>query len=247
MLIFGSVSCQSGPSSSGPEPTPLEKKYQAWVDSVRYYKKHYGLKNEFSKKVNNRGNGDDALYGVRNFRAVLHGVYYRGGANNRFNKDKTARRKNSNPLPAQGLENLCKENFGEAFYFYTTNANLMQRNTICETTESKSKNNLNYSQVDALEETGQIEMLRRIHRHITDMDTRPLYGHCWNGWHASGLIGALALIQFCHYDNKKALDYWIRNTDGNSAGYGRIKKRISSFKRLPELEVDEKFRKEMCP
>ncbi|AGH94897.1 hypothetical protein [Pseudobdellovibrio exovorus] len=241
------MACQNSPAAnatSNAASSPNDEKYQNWVESVRYYKKHFGLNDLSSKKVNNRGNGDQDLYGVRNFRVVLHGVYYRGGANNVYNK--LQKRKNNNPLPNVALENLCKENFGTAFYFYTDNADQMQANTICETTASKSKNNINYTQITAFKESNQIELLRKIHQHIVDMNTKPIYGHCWNGWHASGLIASLSLMQFCHYTNEQALNYWIKNTDKNDAGYKSVKKRISTFKRIPELEIDEKFRKEIC-
>lgn len=242
--LFFSVSCQSKPAATE-VAAPADTKYQTWVESVRYYKKHFGLNDEFSKKVNNRGNGYEPLYGVRNFRAVLHGVYYRGGANNSFNKN--LKRSNENPLQEGALQNLCKENFGSAFYFYPTNADQMQKNTICETTEGKSKNSLNYQQVSALKPDNQVELLRRIHQHIVNMETKPIYGHCWNGWHASGVVAALSLIQFCHYSNEEALAYWRKNTDGNDQKYFAIKKRISTFKRIPELEVEDRFRLEMCP
>lgn len=67
------------------------------------------------KLVDNTGEGYDALYGTRNVRAVLNGVYYRGGANNYYNKH--LKRKNSNPLPDEGLLHLCEEGFRLRFTF----------------------------------------------------------------------------------------------------------------------------------
>lgn len=243
LFTFSFLSCQNSPSATE-EKSAVDVKYQNWVESINQYKKHFGLTDLHSKKVNNRGNGDEELYGVRNFRVVLHGVYYRGGANNVYNKNQ--KRKNNNPLPDIGLENLCKENFGTAFYFYTDNANLMKTNTICETNANKSKNNLHYTQMTAFNEANQIELLKRIHQHIVNMETKPIYGHCWNGWHASGLVASLSLMQFCHYSNQQALDYWIRNTDKNDNGYKSVKRRILNFKRIPELEIDDRYRKEIC-
>lgn len=244
LVLLSGSGCESKPKSEE-AAKPADAQYQAWVESVRKYKKQFALNDVYTKKVNNRGNGYEPLYGVRNFRVVLHGVYYRGGANNSFNKQE--KRDNRNPLQKQALENLCEQNFGSAFYFYTTNADQMPKNTICETTEDKSKNSLNYQQVTALKQDNQIELLKRIHQNIVNMEAKPIYGHCWNGWHASGLVAALSLIQFCHYTNDEALAYWRKNTDGNDKKYFSLKKRISTFKRIPELEIEEKFRKEICP
>lgn len=72
-----------------------------------------------SKITNNTGDGFEELYGTRNMRAVLHGIYYRGGANNYCHRSNP--RDNMNPLPADGLSNLCEEGFGKGIYFYATN------------------------------------------------------------------------------------------------------------------------------
>jgi hypothetical protein len=62
----------------------------------------YNLSDAREKLVDDHGNGYEPLYGTRNLRAVLRGVYYRGGANNYYNR--TDRRNNSNPLPDEGLK-----------------------------------------------------------------------------------------------------------------------------------------------
>src|SRR4051812_44782708 len=63
---------------------------------VEKWKQEIPVKDLNTKWVNNIGNGDDSLYGVRNFRVVLYGVYYRGGANNYYHRDHP--RSNMNPL-----------------------------------------------------------------------------------------------------------------------------------------------------
>jgi len=65
--------------------------------------------------TDNFGDKFPQLYGTRNMRVVLHGVVYRGGANNVYNKFN--KRDNKNPLPEQGLENLLKE-VSTAIYLY---------------------------------------------------------------------------------------------------------------------------------
>ena len=52
-----------------------------------YYHQRYGLSDPYQKRVDDHGNGYEALYGVRNFREVLNGVLFRGGANNSYNRD----------------------------------------------------------------------------------------------------------------------------------------------------------------
>ena len=42
-----------------------------------FYRQRYGLKNPYDKLVDNLGNGYENLYGIRNLRVVLHGIYYR--------------------------------------------------------------------------------------------------------------------------------------------------------------------------
>ena len=71
------------------------------------------------KVTDNWGNQFEDLYGTRNMRPVLHGVAYRGGANNYYHKRN--KRKNQNPLPSDGLLNLCQEGFSGAVYLYQQN------------------------------------------------------------------------------------------------------------------------------
>ena len=73
----------------------------------------------YYKMVQNKGEGEWTLQGVRNLRPVLNGVLYRSGANN-----KTApflNRTNDNPLAFQTLLNLRENGFGKAYYLYAKN------------------------------------------------------------------------------------------------------------------------------
>ncbi|MFN3454216.1 MAG: hypothetical protein ACK41T_04595 [Pseudobdellovibrio sp.] len=63
--------------------------------------------------------------------------------------------------------------------------------------------------------------------------------HCWNGWHASELVSALSLRQFCGMSALDALAYWNANADGNTQGYDGIKKRILNFKPLTQFQITE--------
>ena len=84
-----------------------------------YYVNRYKEPDLMYKVIDNFGNGFDSLYGTRNMRTVLHGVAYRGGANNYYHK--TDKRNNHNPLPDDGIANLCKEGFSHSIYLYKQN------------------------------------------------------------------------------------------------------------------------------
>ena len=207
------------------------------------YKARYGLKNAYQQLTDNHGDGYQPLYGTRNFRVVLYNVYYRGGANNAFHR--ADKRANANPLPNDGLENLCTQEFSTAVYFYTTNFNTAPAHTNCNV--GNSVNKLNYIQITAADVDSPERMLSLIHDRIQGKLPGPIYGHCWNGWHASGLIAAVALQQFCGLTPKKALDYWITNTDGNIEGYSSIRRRILDFKPFPQWQIDAATKRNICP
>ena len=212
---------------------------------VEQYEQKFQFENVFEKLVNNRGQGFDPLYGTRNFREVLKGVYYRGGANNKYHRSNP--RSNMNPLPEDGLKNLCQQGFSKAIYFYKENYKTSSPLIHCEL-EKNQKHQLKYEQITAFDKNTTEPLLKIIYQKIVQQgEGGPIYGHCWNGWHASGLIAALALRQFCDWDGDRALDYWIQNTDGNSDGYKSIKKSIVDFKKIKSLEISYADQKLICP
>lgn len=212
-------------------------------EEADYYHEKYRLNNPYEKLVDNQGNGYENLYGVRNFREVLKGVYYRGGANNRYHKDK--RRDNMNPLPNDGLENLCQEGFSLGIYYYTKNFDKAKHQINCNTGDKI--NQLNYIQKTAFDSKNHTPLLEIIYKRIKGEIQGPIYGHCWNGWHASGLIATLALRQFCGWSPQEGLKYWEQNTDGNSSGHSSVKKAIKDFKPLEHLKISEDEQKVICP
>ncbi|RYZ77760.1 MAG: hypothetical protein EOP05_00595 [Proteobacteria bacterium] len=212
---------------------------------VETYKLRYGLRDPNSKLVNNTGDGYGALYGVRNFRVVLHGVYYRGGANNVYNKN--LKRKNTNPLQGGALTNLCEEGFKEAVYLYTTNYSSAPKEISCKITKTGEPNRLTYHQLSALGANNEEAHLKKIYSHIKGIVPGPIYDHCWNGWHASGYVAAITLRQFCGYSASEADAYWVRNTDGHESGMNSIRKKIRSFKPLPNLSISKTEQNLICP
>jgi hypothetical protein len=205
-----------------------------------YYHLHYGMNDPYQKRVDDHGNGYEALYGVRNFREVLTGVLFRGGANNSYNRDGV--RNNKNPLPQNGLADLCAAGFQTAIYLYPTNYSKAAPQTFCDSL--RGKNTLHYLQLSYASKSRQIlEMIRAA---VFNSTLGPIYVHCWNGRHASGFISALALRQFCEVSGDDAVSYWIKNTDGDS-NYPDHKKAIQNFVPHKDLMIDAQTKQRICP
>jgi hypothetical protein len=213
------------------------------------YRQRYTLANASQKLVDNQGDGRGDLYGVRNFRAVLNGVYYRGGANNAYNKQ-GEKRGNSNPLPNGGLKNLCEEGFTQAIYLYPTNFSSAAKTTRCRTYNNE-ENVLNYAQISPLSyrRDDQKKLLTLINDHIRNPRLGPIYDHCWNGWHASGFVAAITLRQFCGFSADQAVAYWNVNTDGinKGASYDTVRKNIRNFVPFSEFSISEAEKAALCP
>ncbi len=210
---------------------------------AEYYKNKYKAKTVNEKITDNQGNGFDELYGTRNMRTILYGVAYRGGANNFYHKDEKVKRNNSNPLPNDGLQHLANEGFSTAVYLYGTNFSTAPKLVISE----NKKDTLRYYQ-NSLSNRTQIKQILLIVKEIIENPNKgPIYLHCWNGWHQSGYISSIILMQFCGYTNQKAVEYWIANTDGNSKGYDKIKNKILEFEPFDDIKIDNDLINNICP
>lgn len=234
----------SVPDGSGVQNPPLAK-ISSLQEQVVEYKQRYGLRDPYTKLVDDRGNNYQNLYGVRNFRAVLHGVYYRGGANNVYNKVDGVRN-NSNPLPPSGLKNLCEEGFKDAIYLYSTNYASAPKQQACKDYKNVPQV-MQYEQITGLSAGNTEKFIAKAYDVIKRKSEGPIYGHCWNGWHASGYVASTMLKQFCGYTDQQALDYWIKNTDGNSTGYDAVKKLVVSFKPLSKYQITAEEKNLICP
>ena len=247
VLALAFVSSLFAPSialpQSGSREADQSDDLKMWIE---YFDQRYALGDVYEKKTDNQGEGFEDLYGTRNFRVILKGIAYRGGANNTTHR--TDRRDNRNPLPDDGLENLCREGFGRAYYFYSTNFELAPAVTTCESPMS-SEHLLRYFQLSSTDEADTYQVLKAVYETIQDYRHGPLYLHCWNGWHASGLISAKILRQFCGYSAEEAVQYWDRNTDGNNAEprYESIRRRIRDFTPYPEFEISDETAALICP
>lgn len=227
------------------EPSPLLDPLNRLKMKSIEYKQRYGLTDVFTKLVDNLGNKYDNLYGVRNFRVVLHGVYYRGGANNVYNKIDGVRA-NENPLQVGGLNNLCQEGFANAIYLYPTNYATAEKTASCTNFKNETQN-LKYEQILGLDKTTTPKFIQKVYDVIKGNTQGPIYGHCWNGWHSSGYVASTLLKQFCGYTDQQALDYWIQNTDKNDQGYDATKKLVTDFKLLPQYQISKEEADLICP
>ncbi|MCT4579906.1 MAG: OmpA family protein [Flavobacteriales bacterium] len=211
-----------------------------------YYKSRYVETDLMYKIVDNWGNGFDSLYGTRNMRPILHGVAYRGGANNYYHK--TAKRKNSNPLPNDGVNNLCKEGFSHSVYLYRKNWETAPVVDTCKCVND-SRNILQYDQFDYFDDQHIHDMLEIVYNSAKDSSIGPVYLHCWNGWHASGFISAVILKQFCGMSDLDAVAYWDLGTDGanTSPRYNKIRDRIKNFKPYSKFMLYDSLKNNICP
>ncbi|QDK38688.1 hypothetical protein [Bdellovibrio sp. NC01] len=208
---------------------------------VSKFKTRYDLNDPYTKLTDNKGKGVEELWGTRNMRVVLHGVMYRGGANNKY---LATPRSNTNPLPTIGLTNLCKEDFSAAIYLYSENFSTAPKSVSCKNTSHQDQT-LVYKQYAAAGENEKI--LAMVYDRIKGKLSGPVYAHCWNGWHSSGLISGMALKQFCGWSDAKADAYWVKNTDGNSSGFDSIRSKLKAFKPLAKYKITAEEAALICP
>ena len=254
VLILFSLQCQVAYGQTGQDSLSPREKY---IDSLlsleanqllspEYYIERYKSDDLMHKVTDNRGDGFDSLYGTRNLRTILHGVAYRGGANNYFHK--TAKRHNHNPLPDDGIRALCSEGFSASIYLYRQNFDTAPERDTCGCV-SGGWNEHKYYQYDYNDQNHIYEMLKLVHQSATNDSIGPIYLHCWNGWHASGLLSALCLRQFCGFDKWEAINYWDLGTDGanNSPRYQTIREIIKNFEPYPDLMITDDLGNTICP
>ncbi len=234
MLTFLSLLLLLCQSSFGNDTTTL-------YDKFLYYKHKYKVECANEKITDNFGNGFDSLYGTRNMRVVLHGVAYRGGANNFYNKYE--KRDNHNPLPTEGLINLTNQGFSRAVYLYSKNFYSSKKIFI----NDSGSDTLIYLQNSGMNRNDLKSIMLMVLDIINNKIKGPVYLHCWNGWHQSGYISAAILIQFCGLTNEQALKYWYQNTDGVNKGYENVKRLVSTFILFNDITIDDKTKKSICP
>jgi len=211
-----------------------------------YYKARYVETDLMYKITDNKGDGFDSLYGTRNMRPILHGVAYRGGANNYYHK--TDKRDNHNPIPLDGMHGLCQEGFSKGIYLYRENFEEYVLGDTCNCVDS-TLNKFEYQQRDYYDSAHVYDMLKSTYESAVNPEVGPVYLHCWNGWHASGFIAAVILKQFCEFSDWDAVNYWDLGTDGanTSPRYQTQRERIKAFQPYPEFEISDSLQACLCP
>jgi hypothetical protein len=207
---------------------------------------NYGLGDTHQKLVDNRGDGFERLYGTRNLRYVLKGLVYRGGANNTRHREHP--RDNRNPLPDDGLTNLCREGFSTAVYLYSKNYEVAPARVSCwRPTDAAAVTR--YVQLSPTDRSEMRRILESVHEAIEGRTRGAIYLHCWNGWHASGLASALVLRQFCDLDPEAAVRYWNLNADGYTTEkhHEQLRRLVREFVPYQDLPVSPDRRRQVCP
>jgi hypothetical protein len=240
-LAFFSVSCSSAPVHA----IETDEKMSAPPEKNAAHD-HYGLRSTHQKLIDNRGEGYDALYGVRNLRVILADIAYRGGANNRYNRYGV--RDNRNPLPTIGLENLCRDGFDTAVYLYSTNFAGAPKKVDCIDRRTQKPNSLVYLQFSPYNEKSLREVLSLIYRKSQTPGAGSAFFHCWNGWHASGLVSAYILRQFCDATGDEAVAYWDLNTDGNHSdpAFAKLRQSIRNFVPYSDFRLEPTQKEALC-
>ncbi|MFN6036868.1 MAG: hypothetical protein ACK452_00240, partial [Bacteroidota bacterium] len=191
---------------------------------------------EHIKLVNNKGVGCKNLNGCRNVRVVLKNLLYRGGNNHPSSFQ--------NPLQLTTIAELRKLDFDRAIYLYDKN---FDSEFPITRLDSLKLTGFNYQSHFSFEEKSIYNFMFEIKQSADKQNPKLIYIHCWNGWHQSGRLSAMVLIQFCNYSVSKALKYWEENTDGNSKGYKKVKESIRKFKPFEELKFSKEQKDKYCP
>ncbi len=170
---------------------------------------------------------DPRLPGLRYLRPVLTNALYRGGGPG-----------GQVALPAQTQTTMCQLGFRGAVYHYPNG----YRGSLAKDCKFQ------YDQIGFRSEDARRQVLSRIHTAIKEQ-TGAVLVHCWNGWHASGEIAALALKQFCGWSDHDAGEYWKANIgdQGNLSKYGTIVGHIERFRPFPEFSITAEEQARVCP
>lgn len=178
-------------------------------------------------------------FGVDNMKPAILGILYRGGSNGTRNKSKD---KDSGTLRKDQLISLCQAGFSTVVYAYGANKNIIP--TIdCQMTDGRP-NTLKYLGVKYSEKEKFVEIIDDVIRNKKG----PVYDHCWNGFHASGELAAIALMQFCDFSSVEAAEYWDLNQPNKTLNMTSLKNRIKQFKPINSIaQLNSADREAFCP
>lgn len=160
---------------------------------------------------------------IKNQQNLLSGALTRAGNTNRAE------------LNDSQLADLCEKGYTKAYFLYKgarERAVTCSQGTIAY--KSESIQNLN-------------PVMEEVYRGIKSGSR--VFVHCNNGAHASGLVGAFALRQFCGYSADAAFKYWNSNLNGyalqpqNVAG---IRRRITNFQPSSSMTLTPAEQAQVC-
>lgn len=167
--------------------------------------------------------------GTRQMLTVLPGVLYRGGGPG-----------GQRPLPLSALHALCEAGFSLAVYAYDTGYS-DPGPVSCTNKITGKANNLTYIAGAATDPAFKKHFLSLVRNVAMNGGRGPVFVHCWNGYHASGELAAVALRQICGWDGETASAYWERH----SGGFPLIS-RIAKFEPVSSLDVPDDVRAPLC-
>lgn len=176
------------------------------------------------------------LNGIRYLRPVLPGLLYRGGGPG-----------GKVELNHSTLQSLCESGFSTAIYLYPEGFS-GTKHVACSS-QKHSQQSLSYEQTGFRGNSDRYQALKMI-RDAAINNSGPVFVHCWNGWHASGELSAIALIQFCGWEGEEAANYWKSNIgdQGNVGKYGKIMHTyIAGFTPFNDLKLPEELKRKYCP
>ena len=166
--------------------------------------------------------------GIRDFREVLRGTLYRGGANN-----------GQAPLNSAQLRAMCERNMGVSVYLY--NKGFSDPGPI-----SCGQGQMVYATKMWSRDAAVAEVLQAIYNSIIT-GGKPVFIHCWYGIHATGMVAAMALMQFCDVNAETAVNYWKVGI-APALQYPHVIEKIRSFRPIQNLRItDQATKNRICP
>jgi hypothetical protein len=199
----------------------------------------FGLDSAATRLIDNMGEGCPELPALRNMRVILKNVAYRGGVENLQGEVGVM-----HPLGITAIKGLADHGFDRSEYLYSRR---FEEQYDSARLDSLAKAGFSYACTPELEDADVLRILQDVHQRATSPMPRPVYYHCWNGRHQSGMLSAMILMQFCGLTNEQGLAYWHECTNGDDKGYHKVKDRVASFQRFPQLELDAITRSRVCP
>jgi hypothetical protein len=169
------------------------------------------------------------LPGVRNIKTVLPGVLYRGGGPG-----------GKVPISESGLRKLCEAGFEKTYYLYPTGFNGPR--TVNCTGPDGIPNRMEYVRSGFVENSDKLRILEEVRRRVLNPEAGPVFVHCWNGYHASGEIAAVAYVQFCGFTVKEAQAYWMKNQTS-----APMNTRIAKYVETVSLRITSDLQSVLCP